>query len=460
MAEKLTEDKEDKKSKALDGGYGWVVIFAIVAINSALSPIVVCFGMLYEAKFLEMGITASQISFLLHLNNSLQCALGLFSGPLLKVFTNKQIVLGGGCLSCLSLVLTTLSWRYEYLLCTIGVMLGVGNGILMPATYMMVYSYFEKKLALAISLQVTGSCLIGIFMPQVCHFLLQYYGVQGTVLIFAGFALNMFPAALLLHPLKGREYKNKKTSKIILPHDDKNGLNDKLISTNNNNSLPKEKKNMCRSVTKLFDFKLFTEATYVILALGMGVSFASELNTIVMTPFVLTRLNGFNIQELAIAISWLSSTDLTGRLVVPFITYKMNLPPKVCYVCSLMASSIGRTIMAVFYDQKYIVLIGVATLGLGKGSKAVFQSLILPRYVEYERLAAANGLLMVTNGILSLVVGPVIGLAHDLANSYIYSLYATTALSMFCVILWSCDYLIRPKVKKVTEESSSTESNA
>lgn len=114
-----------------------------------------------------------------------------------------------------------------------------------------------------------------------------------------------------------------------------------------------------------------------------------------------------------------------------------------------------------------MVLMSVAILGLGKGAKAVFQSLILPNNVPYEKLASANGLLMVINGILSLIVGPligtntislylttlnikfnfsnIIGVIHDLGESYLYSLHSTSILSMLCIVLWTVDYLLRSR---------------
>lgn len=48
-------------------------------------------------------------------------------------------------------------------------------------------------------------------------------------------------------------------------------------------------------------------------------------------------------------------------------------------------------------------------LGLSKGIKAVYQSIIIPKYVSLEKLPAATGLCMVLNGILSLAIGPIIG---------------------------------------------------
>lgn len=72
----------------------------------------------------------------------------------------------------------------------------------MPGTYMVVNSYFKKRLTLAMSFQVTGASIAGVFMPQICDFLLTHFGITGTVLIFAGISFNAIPAAILLKPAK------------------------------------------------------------------------------------------------------------------------------------------------------------------------------------------------------------------------------------------------------------------
>ncbi|KAK9752911.1 Major Facilitator Superfamily [Popillia japonica] len=444
-----------------DGGYGWVVVAAVILLYSSLIPIILCFGIIYEDKFSDMDVSASQISFLLHLNNSLMCLLGLFSGPLLKIFQHRPIIFLGVTLCCIAIFLTTFAESYTFIMCTVGIMLGVGNGILMPGTYMVVNSYFKKRLTLAMSFQVTGSSIAGIFLPQICEFLLSHFGITGTAIIFAGISFHAIPAAILLKPAKeiacdelkqpvitGQEEKiGENATEKLLPH-----IYNHTTTTINRESRAKR---LMKSIGKLFNFELFTDRKYVIVVIGMGISFASELNTILMTSFVLKELNGFTIKELASATSLLSLSDVTGRLLLPYLAYRGEYSPKVSYIFALIGSTVGRTILSFYYDHKIMVLISIAILGLGKGAKAVFQSLILPNFISYDKLASANGLLMVINGILSLIVGPIIGVMHDVGNSYLYSLHSASILSMSCVILWSVDYLVRrKKVDESTDDPS------
>lgn len=66
--------------------------------------------------------------------------------------------------------------------------------------------------------------------------------------------------------------------------------------------------------------------------------------------------------------------------------------------------------LAIFSDVRLVLIYGISIiLGLSKGAKAVFQSLIVPKYVSLEKIPSANGLLMVLSGLLSLLIGPIIG---------------------------------------------------
>lgn len=100
-----------------------------------------------------------------------------------------------------------------------------------------------------------------------------------------------------------------------------------------------------------------------------------------------------------------------------------------------------------------MILSVAALVGMMKGIKAVFQSIIIPNYVSIEKLPSASGLVYIGNGILSLLMGPVIGIIHDIAQSYIPALHTTSALSFTCILLWFIEYL-STKQRKHLEKSS------
>lgn len=60
--------------------------------------------------------------------------------------------------------------------------------------------------------------------------------------------------------------------------------------------------------------------------------------------------------------------------------------------------------------SEFGALLGVSVgLGIAKGVRTVYMTLVIPNYVPIERLASASGLQMMVNGLLILAGGPVLG---------------------------------------------------
>lgn len=55
------------------------------------------------------------------------------------------------------------------------------------------------------------------------------------------------------------------------------------------------------------------------------------------------------------------------------------------------------------------MLVVAVALGVSKGVRTVYMTLVIPSYVPIERLPSASGIQMVVNGILLMAFGPLIG---------------------------------------------------
>lgn len=61
---------------------------------------------------------------------------------------------------------------------------------------------------------------------------------------------------------------------------------------------------------------------------------------------------------------------------------------------------------------KALLCVGVG-LGVAKGVRIVYMVLVIPSYAPLERLAAAQGLQMVVNGIIIAIGGPMLGISFS-----------------------------------------------
>lgn len=64
--------------------------------------------------------------------------------------------------------------------------------------------------------------------------------------------------------------------------------------------------------------------------------------------------------------------------------------------------------MVVATTQLHMLLV-VVLLGIGKGIRSVYMSIVIPSYVPIDRLASASALQLFLNGIVTLCLGPVSG---------------------------------------------------
>ncbi|KAJ8922539.1 hypothetical protein NQ315_007569 [Exocentrus adspersus] len=436
-----------------DGGYGWVIVFAIVLINASLLTLVQCFGIIYKDEFSSMGITAAETSFLLHLHSSLYCSFGFFGSPLLKKYGFRIIAFFGASMMISGIFLSSFVNSYGLLILSISILIGIGQGMLMPATYLATYTYFKKRLTVAVSLSATGATVCLIFMPKICDILLTHVGRKYTVLTLFAISLLSLVGCYLLKTLEtGNELdketellntKNESNEEKCLTKDEENKLKPNSNPVYKDTTIPvKKEESLSKKIYNLFDLQLLKQTSYVLVVIGLGISFAAELNIILMMQFVLPELSGLNRSDVASITSVQYTSDITGRLVVPLVSHYFDIPPKIMYGGSLLAATFSRTVLATFGTSKVVAYTCCALLGLTKGSRAVFQSVIIPKYVALEKLPTANGLNMLFMGAVSLVLGPIIGLIHDRTGSYVPALHTASALSCTCVLLWVLEFIL------------------
>nr|CAD7410539.1 unnamed protein product [Timema poppensis] len=496
----------------LEGGWGWVIVAANSVINLTLLPLLTCFGILFEDKFLMMGITAVETSFLLHLGTSITCLLGLAGGPLLRRFSFRQVALLGCLLTALGVTFTSQANSYSGFIFTYCVLLAVGQGLLYPATSLALNSYFCRRRSTAMGLTIAVTGLGPVVTPLIVTRLIEGFGVTGAVLVLGGVSFHSLAAAALLRPLRKKrsvpsmeerelleigETKDTEGKRcptkdqlmsrslireqgkeditnngyIIIPVLSDNHLENKdenikdEVQTNgetlreghvgtetctvtpviypvrsdqtvhmrknsrrglveqecrqcqqqdqsmldNSGACLEQTKRLGRFIVMSLDLTLLRDPVYLNIVVGMGLSFVAELNFNMLMPFILADLAGLSRKQVAIVMSVQASLDITARFLVPPMADRWQWKSRNVYMVSLLGSIMGRTLLAHLSSHYHLVLAISVLLGLSKGIKAVFQALIIPNYVPLERLPAASGLLMVNNGLISLVLGPLIG---------------------------------------------------
>ncbi|XP_057661392.1 monocarboxylate transporter 10-like [Diorhabda carinulata] len=427
-----TKKKEEQVQP--DGGYGWVIIFAIILLNASLSTLVSCFGIIFGADLKSMGVSAAQISLLLHLQSSLYCIVGFFGSPLLKKYQFRTIAFIGAAIWCSGIFITAFAATYTLLVFTISFITGIGQGILMPATYLATNTYFKKRLTLAVSISTTGATLFSVISPKICDILVTKVGRKYTVLILFFISLLSFIGCLLLKPLPKKEVQRDEL--VTLNNTKQTNVENSTNKIYKETTRPIKKDTITSKLISIFDLTLLKQPSYTVAIICLGVSFAAELNMVLMMQVVLPELSNFKSNEVANVTSVQFGFDIIGRLIIPMVCHYFKANPKWVYVSALLTATVARTLLTLYTQSYIIVYIACSIIGATKGMRAVYQSVIIPKLVPLDKFVAANGFQMFFTGAISLVIGPIIGVVHDAFSSYKPALHASSILSCFCVILW------------------------
>ncbi|XP_014487671.1 PREDICTED: monocarboxylate transporter 6-like isoform X2 [Dinoponera quadriceps] len=464
-----------------DRGWAWAIVVGVTVINLAVLPVQQCFGLVFAERFASLGITATQTSLILHLNGTITCSLGLISGPMMKRFAFRKVAYFGGLTVVLGICAAAFAMSLPTLIVTYCIIIGIGQGIIFPATSLAMNTYFRRKRNIAMGFSVTMTGLGPILMPLLIDVLLENYATTGTLLILAGIATHSLVGASLLKPFEEREKRLILANEVTDVSGKRNGarieatsdeeaeprndsfqcrlMNEETVSEErrqssvrleNGKAEPEERTSILKRIATNLDLDLLRDNRYLAIVLGMSISLVAEVNFNAMIPFVLAELTSLDRTSIATVMSIQAAADITGRLCVPLLAQKAGWTCRNLYLISLLGSTFGRTILSTWGNSYVVVIVVSLIVGVAKGTKAVFQALIIPDYVPLERLPAASGIQMVCNGILSISVGPIIGVVHDVKNSYVGALYFTSFLSMSCVFLWmisglwtSCGKLLR-----------------
>ncbi|KAL2083389.1 hypothetical protein ACEWY4_021162 [Coilia grayii] len=187
--------------KALDGGWGWVIVISafmaqFLAFGSPQSV-----GVLYPewlSTFQEgKGMTAWV--------GSMVSGIALLTSPICSAcvenFGARPVTIFSGVMVAGGLMLSAFAPNVSFLIFSYGVVVGLGCGLVYAATLTITCQYFDKRRGLALGIVTTGTSMGGFLYATLQNELIALYGLDGCLLIIGALSLNLMVSAGPMRPL-------------------------------------------------------------------------------------------------------------------------------------------------------------------------------------------------------------------------------------------------------------------
>ncbi|CAH2354627.1 probable transporter Mch2p [[Candida] railenensis] len=163
---KTVEEKTDNAPKDIDGGYGWVVVFAAFIIFFSTwgmnTGYAVYFAYYVNSNHFDSNISLFQYSAV----GGLSVGLGACFAPVINYTQGKlgtrQTIMLGGLIQFAASILASFAVNYWQLALTQGVLQSFGLAFASIPTFTLIPQWFVKKRVLANAIGATGSCVGGV----------------------------------------------------------------------------------------------------------------------------------------------------------------------------------------------------------------------------------------------------------------------------------------------------------
>uniref|UniRef100_T1J937 Major facilitator superfamily (MFS) profile domain-containing protein n=1 Tax=Strigamia maritima TaxID=126957 RepID=T1J937_STRMM len=191
------------RSVSPDGGWGWVVTAATSMIYFITFGLNTSHGIIMVGLMRELFPNdRNRLTLIPLLCNGITRLLA----PLMVYFSLKSsyrlILFTGGLLLTLGLALSFMVPSVNFLIITLGVLMGTGGGGCVFPAAILTTLYFDKHVSLANGIYTAGASVGCVTVPLFIEYLLHTVGVRDTFLYMACLSLQICVAASLCQPVE------------------------------------------------------------------------------------------------------------------------------------------------------------------------------------------------------------------------------------------------------------------
>ncbi|KAG8034366.1 hypothetical protein G9C98_007442 [Cotesia typhae] len=438
---------EDETPPPPDGGWGWAVVFASFMIHVVTDGVTYSFGVFY-IEFLYYfkegkGETAWIASILVGIT--------LCSGPISSAFVNKYgcraVTIAGAILSSICLLLSVWAPNVITLYFTIGIGTGLGFGLIYLPAIVCVTIYFEKLRSLATGIAVCGSGIGTLIFAPFIEYLIREFGWRGKITMSQPvLTKGISHQGNFNHSHHGSEMNAKslgsgmmnkrdifyqgsvenvrKRSASVGHHEVRLTKRNSVMSLPNATGYkPSETtecapymNKSCGVLQQMLELSLLKDPVFLIFVIS---NFCTSIGFNIPYVYIITQAESRSIPRdtASYLLAIIGIANTIGRIVLGYVSDKPWINRLLVYNLCLTICGFA-TVLSVYCDSFVSFAVYTSVFGFTVGAYVGLTSVILVDLLGLERLTNAFGLVLLFQGIASLLGPPIAGWLYDALGSY------------------------------------------
>ncbi|XP_073958262.1 monocarboxylate transporter 13-like [Choristoneura fumiferana] len=452
-----------------DGGYGYVILLAVSVNYIALTAFGTCFGMIFNDFFVEMGMGSTGVTVLAGINAMCVALAGFFTGPLLKMMSMRKLAFSASFFFNAGAFGTVFVKTQAQFFITQGLLQSFGLGILYNVSCTALNDYFLQKRLFSMSFTQTLAAAATMVAPMIVGWCSTHYGFRGTLILISAVALQTFVASGLLQPVAWhmkkvaiKETAPEKKLLLDIPSNVKNidSLHTpviKLTDPENADDLFAAEKNfneklskgnvVLTSIKNFLDWPLFKKFVLTCGCLGAPISIFADVTYVFFLAQALYDLK-WTEDGVAWAFALIGFGDIATRIVFIFSSVWLNkLGSHLIYVIGLLIAIVTKLAMVWVTDYASTLII-ITIMGISRCIIVVLYPLVVADSVKSEEFPSAMGISMMIYGLVSIIMGPIIGAVRDATGNYTTMFVILIGFMVAVTIAWSFELVINKRKRR------------